>query len=258
MSYRALAFVIASALLLVPTVGQAQKSKKGADKADKSAEAAEEGASEGAAEGEEAGEGDEAAVEEPEDWERPPVEEEKPGPEVEKPKKKELPGGDKRASVGLLLGWGFKTDRRTQGLGADPYLLGAGLRGGYTLDFQLYLGAYFVYFIGSSAEGTNALRNTGTGNSHANYMLFGAEVGYDWWMGPALVRPSLGLGMALGVTDATIDGQTTSVADFAFHPGMSVLFPIDDWFLGGDFRANVITANGVSGIALYANGGLRF
>jgi len=237
MSDRALALMMAFAMLLVARPGFAQDDEMG-------------GGSDSSMDNE--------APPEPEDWEKPPAEQETPRPEVERPTKKALPGGEKRAQVGLLLGWGFKTDRRTAGLGSDPYKLGIGLRGGYTLDFQLYLGGYFVYYIGGSSEGGNAVVAVGTRDSNSNYMMLGAEVGYDVWIGPAMLRPSLGLGMAIGITDATIDGQTTSVSDFALHPGMSLLFPIDDWFVGGDVRANIVTGDGVSGLTLFANGGLRF
>ena len=64
------------------------------------------------------------------------------------------------------------------------------------------------------------------------------------------------LGMALAISDAS--GQTETTGDFAFHPGASVIFPIDDWFIGGDFRGNIITGDGVSGLGLYATGGMRF
>jgi hypothetical protein len=230
--------------------GDAPKGKKGGSKGDAPAEGE-------AAEGAAAAAEDVGPIVEPrEQWEAPPADEEKPRPEVAKPQKKAVSGDGKQASVGLLLGWGFKTDRR--GLPADPYGLGLGLRGGYALDFGLYLGGYFVYYVGGSKSGLNAAVNV-SGESHANYILFGAEVGYDWWVGDAILRPSLGIGPALALNDAkSVTGKTEVTGDVGLHPGIGVIIPIEDWFVGGDFRGNVITGDGISSIALYATGGLRF
>lgn len=259
MSQRACSIVVTLAVLLAAGPAFAGDQAKGDEPKGEAKgatkEAPKEGA-EGAAEGATAPEEVGPVVEPREQWEAPPADEEKPRPEVAMPQKKQVSGDGKQASIGLLLGWGFKTDRR--GFPSDPYGLGLGLRGGYALDFGLYLGGYFVYYLGSSQKGGSSVVNV-SGESHANYIVFGAEVGYDWWVGDAILRPSLGLGPALALTDATtINGQTKTVGDFALHPGMSLVFPIDDWFLGGDFRANVVTGDGISSIALFANGGLRF
>ncbi len=267
MSHRAYSIVVTLAVLLA--AGPAYAGDKGKGKGDKGdaaapgeakAEAGDKAtAPEGgalAAEGE-APPADIGPVVEPrEQWEVPPQDQEKARPEVAKPQKKSIVGDGKPATVGLLLGWGFKGDRRTGQLGADPYGLGLGLRGGYALDFGLYLGGYFVYYIGSTESGASAQVATGTRETHANYMLFGAEVGYDWWIGDAIIRPSVGIGPAIALTDAL--GQTDVYGDFALLPGLSVIVPLEDWFIGGDFRINAVTGDGVSGIAIFANGGLRF
>lgn len=190
-------------------------------------------------------------------WERPPADDEKPKPpppkRVETVKK---PGGELPWSAGLLLGYGFKTDRNNQNLGADPYGFVAGLRGGYTLDFNLYVGLFFDYYLGSSETGDSARINTGSQTSHANYIQFGAEVGYDWWVGPLIVRPSMPFGAAFAVTDVT--GETDSVGAMVFAPGLMIVTPIDEWFIGGDGRFVLVTGNGVSAFKLAATGGLRF
>jgi hypothetical protein len=260
MSQRLCSIVVALAVLW--TAGPAFAQKKKGDDAGDEAKPAE---ADAPAEGEKAAEGEGAAdvgpvVEPREAWEAPPKDEEKPKPEVAKPQKEMKVGDGKPITAGLLLGWGFKTDRAVGQLGADPYTLGIGLRGGYGLDFGLYLGGYFVYYIGSSRSGMSSATAT-MGETHANYILFGAEVGYDWWVGDAIVRPSLGLGPALGITDnesVNVTGGSTVLGAFALHPGMSVIIPFEDWFIGGDMRANVVTGDGLSGIAIYANGGLRF
>lgn len=256
MSQRASSIVVALAVLLTAGPAYAKGGKKKADAPAEAAPAPATGGDAPAADGEALPADVGPVVESREQWEAPPKDEEKPKPEVAKPQKELTTGDGKPLTVGLLLGWGFKTDRRNAQLGADPYTLGFGLRGGYALDFNLYLGGYFVYFIGSSQKGMNALVASGTQETHANYILFGAEVGYDWWAGDVIIRPSLGIGPALGVSDVT--GQSKVTGDFGFHPGISVLVPFEDWFLGGDLRANIVTGNGVSSLGIFANGGLRF
>lgn len=190
-------------------------------------------------------------------WERPPMEEEKPhGPA---PKAEEKPAGDGRPwAAGLILGWGFKTDRTFAQLGADPYLLDIGIRGGYTFDFKLYVGLFYEYFIGSSETGTSARVVSTSQTTHANYMVFGPEVGYDIWAGPVIIRPSLELGPALAFTN--VSGKTTSLVRMAFGPGIDVIYPWPGgFFLGGEARAKLVpSSNGVSAFLLALHGGLRF
>jgi hypothetical protein len=203
------------------------------------------------AEEEKAEEPAEEEIAEPDAWERPPVEEKAPAKEAAPPPAE--PSLEKPFSAALLLGYGFMTDRR--GGGADPYGFMAGLRGGYTFDFKLYAGLFYNYYLGESKTGDSQ----GTGiesETTANYMHFGAEVGYDAEIGPVQVRPSLQLGVALVVTDVT--GVTDSFSDFMFAPGLTVVYPIDDFFIGGDLRGQIVTGDGVSAVTLAATGGLRF
>lgn len=198
----------------------------------------------------------EEAVPEPDAWERPPVEEKAP-PKVEaKPTEDPPVHGGLPFSAGLLLGYGFKTDRQTGGLGADPYGFMAGLRGGYTLDFGLYLGLYFKYFLGSSSRGGSGRIAMEVRETSVSYMQFGAEVGYDVYAGPIILRPSLELGAAIAFSDAT--GVTRSTGDVVFGPGVSVLYPINELFLGGDLRGSLVAGDGVGGLVLAATGGMRF
>lgn len=200
---------------------------------------------------------EEQPLPEPDGWERPPAEEEKPPAPPPVKEVEEVVGDGKPISVGLLLGWGFKTDRRSAYFAADPYQLGVGLRGGYSLDSQLYLGAYFVYYVGGSHTGQSAQVNTPSATTSANYMHFGAEVGYDWWVGPLIVRPSLQVGAAVALIDDSLAVQTART-NMMFGPGFTVVHPWDDFFLGGDLRANLVTASGVSEVLLAAHGGMRF
>jgi hypothetical protein len=190
---------------------------------------------------------------EPDSWEKPPVEQEKPvGPA---PKAIEKPKGDGRNwSAGLILGWSFLTDRRSGG--ADPYGLGFGIRGGYSFDFKLYVGVFYMYYLGSTETGTTAQTGLNSDISQ-NYMQFGAEFGYDWWAGPVIVRPSLEIGPALLI--GSTNGVTASITRLMFGPGINVTYPMDQWFIGGEGRANIVSSNnGYSSILLAVHGGLRF
>jgi hypothetical protein len=197
---------------------------------------------------------------EPSSWERPPEEKEKPAAAPPKPVEKPK-GSDRPISAALFAGWAFKTDRQTNniGTGADPYGLGAGLRGGYSFDFHLYVGVFFAYYFGSSETGTSQAVNTPKSSSHASYMQFGAEAGYDWWVGPVIVRPSLEIGAALAFTSVSSTMNTKrTVGDFMVGPGISVVHPWDNVFLGGEGRFLIVTGDGTSAFLVAATFGLRF
>ena len=191
-------------------------------------------------------------------WERPPEEAEKPKKEVAAPMVEE--NGDGRPwMVGLLVGYGLKTDSNTGTLSgaADPYGLTAGLRGGYTLDFNLYVGVFFAYYLGSSFEGSQARLETGVTSSTASAMQFGAEVGYDFWLGGVIVRPSLQLGAQLAFTTRQGESPRTT-SDFIAGPGLGLIVPLDGWFVGGEFRPVLPFANAPVMVLIGFHVGLRF
>jgi hypothetical protein len=157
----------------------------------------------------------------------------------------------------LIVGWAFQTDRRTTGFSADPYGLGAGLRGGYSFpELNIYAGVYFMYYLGSAVTGSSQYVNNAEITTSASYMHFGGEIGYDWSVASVILRPSLQLGAGLVFTD--VPNTTSPIGDFMFAPGVTVIHPWDDYFLGGDFRANIVTGNGSSSILLAVTGGMRF
>jgi hypothetical protein len=200
-----------------------------------------------------------APAPEPDSWERPPLDEEKPPaiPAAE-PAEEKVVGDGRPIAIGLLAGWGFNTARRNSGLGPDPYGLGFGLRGGYSLDFQLYIGLYVGYYIGNSLTGDSARQNDPTRTTSASYLHTGVEVGYDWWVGPLIVRPSLIVGAAVAFSDNPSLPSNT-VTSMMFGPGFTVVHPWDDFFIGGDLRANLVPSNnGVSSVLLAATFGVRF
>jgi hypothetical protein len=197
----------------------------------------------------------EEVVEEPDAWERPPEEEKAPSKPEAAPVDT-TPPIERPISVALLLGYGVKTDRQTGGLGADPYGLTAGVRGGYTFDFRLYAGVYFNYYLGSTESGTNDRFNSTETETSASYMQFGAEVGYDVEAGPVMFRPSLQIGMAIALTDKTT--TTTSVNDLMFGPGITLLYPMDEFFIGLDLRAALVMGDGVSAFVPALTAGMTF
>jgi opacity protein-like surface antigen len=190
-------------------------------------------------------------------WERPPEEAEKPKKEVAAVT--EQKSGDGRPwMAGLIVGYGLKTDSDTGTLAsaADPYGLTAGLRGGYTLDFNLYVGIFFAYYLGSTAEGSQARVSTGSSSSNASSMQFGAEAGYDFWIGTVILRPSLQLGGQIAFTAR--EGDTRSTSDFIAGPGLGLIVPMDGWYLGGEVRPVLPFANAPVMVLLGFHIGLRF
>ena len=94
----------------------------------------------------------------------------------------------KPISLGLLLGYGIDLEEES----INPFGFGFGLRGGYTLDMGLYLGAQFIYFMGESFEDPT----TGMEGS-INVIPISIEGGYDIDLEAIVIRPLLGLGIHL-------------------------------------------------------------
>lgn len=144
-------------------------------------------------------------------------------------------------SVGGLLGYGFE----------DGLKLGLGVRGGYTLPMNVYLGGTFVYHLGES-------ESAGGVEASANLYYFGAEGGYDIPAGPVVVRPYLGLGAA--TVSVKIEGGPFDVSDsetrFAVWPGATLIYPIGSAFVGADARFLIVEDSNALG--LFATGGLQF
>jgi hypothetical protein len=151
------------------------------------------------------------------------------------------------ASAGLLLGYGFK----------DGVDFGLGVRGGYTLPMNVYLGGTFMYHFGKS-------ENTGFGDASVHMFYVGAEGGYDIYLQPVIIRPYLGLGVATAtasVPGGTVAGFTfpstsDSSSKFAAWPGATVLYPINQFFVGGDARFLIVSD--FNAFSLFATGGMQF
>lgn len=162
-------------------------------------------------------------------------------------------GGEKPISVGLLLGYGIGLDLKG---GPNPWGLGFGARGGYNIG-QVYLGARFVFYLGSSKDVPTGFG--GTASASLNVWELGIEGGYDIPVGDALaIRPEIGLGLAS--INADIGGLSDSSSKFYIAPGVSVLYDVsDNIFLGVDARFQLITSDPTAkAIIFLANGGMRF
>lgn len=125
-----------------------------------------------------------------------------------------------KAGVGAGVGYGVYTGDGD----LNPYGLGFGARGGYTLDSSIHIGASFEYYLGGEE-----------GPASFNVMQFMLEPGYDLSVSPTMVvRPSLGIGMAKSMVEVCIalppplgTGEETCVddssSDFAVAPGAFLL-----------------------------------
>jgi hypothetical protein len=143
------------------------------------------------------------------------------------------------------------------GYASDNLNFGVGIRAGKTLANRVYLGATFVYHFGDSQTVTTA-----AGNASSSFSVFyvGPEGGYDFVVGPTIIRPYVGLGLASLNTSVSGPGASASAGDtkFVIWPGGTVIYDIKDsaWFIGGDVR--LVTVPGGPAFGIGAFGGLHF
>jgi hypothetical protein len=123
----------------------------------------------------------------------------------------------------------------------DPYGLGLGVRLGVTLPGSLYLGGALDYFFGES----KTLDDLDQERARLEVM---GRIGYDVGLGPLLIRPVVGIGLARtlqefkGATSGA--GATPSVTtrdnlnDLLIAPGFDFGFDLGLMTLGLDARYN--------------------
>jgi hypothetical protein len=144
-------------------------------------------------------------------------------------------------TVGALLGAGT----------ANYSTFGIGARGGYTLpNMPIYIGGLVQYHFGAD---------------YLSSLILGVEGGYDISVGPVIIRPYLGLGdVIVYFNPPTVAGfsiPSESSGHFGFWPGGSVLYPIKQFFVGGDMRLQIITDTGGGdnvSFGIFATGGISF
>jgi hypothetical protein len=137
------------------------------------------------------------------------------------------------------------------GAGSDGLGLGVGARIGYTLPIRLYVGGAFTYY------GTTATSSNG-----AVYILApGAELGYDAKIGPVVLRPYAGLGMAIARASVRIGNATATASDSraALWAGAQATYDVTpSFYLGGDVRLlTTLNGNGAA-VAGFGSVGARF
>jgi hypothetical protein len=161
--------------------------------------------------------------------------------------------------VGTLLAWAVLaldpapaaamgnpfTQNRAQVLGgvrfgSDDLNLGLGLKAGYTLPMDLYVGGMFDYFFGEHEEST--INGFHTEYSFS-FWLLSPEVGYDFGIIPSLmVRPFGGIGLAAVNGESCTQGPGVNVcndfsdSDVGLLLGGLIHYSVGSVFFGGELR----------------------
>lgn len=140
----------------------------------------------------------------------------------------------------------------------NPYGFGLGANGGYTFDFDFYLGGRFDYFFGGSDESS-----LGTEVS-ANFFELMLVGGYDIASTERLViRPQLGIGWLWTHGEVCSDGVCQNLEgddEFVIAPGVRVLYNIvEPVYLTAELNYNnVFSERNVDGIVFGLGAGATF
>jgi hypothetical protein len=172
-----------------------------------------------------------------------------------------------KATVGVGVGYGVYTGDE---MGADfnPYGIGFGVRGGYTLPANVYLGGLFEYYLGATEE------VEGVGEFSANIYQIMFEGGYDLGLGPtAVIRPVLGIGYSTVKAESCVEEQTipglgtfgggcqdTGDSKLGIAPGAVALLDFGSVFGMGAVRYNHIFVEdgNADAILLTVGAGMKF
>jgi len=145
--------------------------------------------------------------------------------------------GEPATQNSVQLGVGFRYGIEMNDGDFNPWGVGLGVDGGYTLPNAVYVGGNFDYFFGDSSEGGGTKL---TGNV---WQLMG-EGGYDIGLGPNLViRPKLGAGLGTMRAEVCLDGlgcSSDSSTEFALAPGAKVMLFLPSFGLSVDLRYALI------------------
>jgi hypothetical protein len=142
------------------------------------------------------------------------------------------------------------------GFGTDNLDFGVGLRAGkVALGEHVWLGGSAIYHLGHGSSGTvNGVRY----ESSSSALFVGPEVGYDFPVGPVVLRPYGGIGLAAFSASASAGGVRASdtVTKLVIWPGVTALYGLSGsrFFVGGD--THLVTVPGGPSFALFALGGL--
>lgn len=152
--------------------------------------------------------------------------------------------GKKPISAGLLLGYGLDLEDGS----TNPWGLGFGLNGGYSLDMGVYIGGRFVYYLGED---------------DVNVWELGVEGGYNVVMDKLTIRPEIGLGLAnIGISVATPIGTVSDSSTYlSIAPGAALLYDVsENMYVGADARFQLVFADPdtVKALIFLLTGGMRF
>lgn len=178
----------------------------------------------------------------------------------------EEPWTAEQATISAQLEYGIFTGD-DGGTDLNPYGLGLGLKGGYTLDMGVYVGGAFDYFLGGS-EDVSVLG--ASAETSLNIWMLQAEVGYDVGLMPeGVLRPKLGLGITSPSGEACVEiGSEERCEDldldskFSIAPGAQFLYSLGGGFITADARYNIVFTGDedgdANGFIIGVGGGLSF
>jgi hypothetical protein len=137
----------------------------------------------------------------------------------------------------IQLGLGLRYGLEMNDGDLNPWGLGLGVQGGYTLPNAIYAGGVFEYFFGDSQEVAGV-------KVKANLWQLMAEGGYDLGLGPTFVlRPKVGAGLANLRGETCLDGCVSdSESDLAIAPGATFLLFLPGFRLSADVRYDLVFA----------------
>jgi hypothetical protein len=171
--------------------------------------------------------------------------------------------GDESASSSS--GWDHASDRKKKsedewqsrpvaltallGYASADLRIGMGVRVGYSISDRFYVGASFMYHLG-----------TAFGDTTVRGFYPAAEAGYDYHVQGFTIRPYAGVGVFFTrLSGATEDIQVTDDTALAFYPGVQLDYQIGPGFVGADTRLLFIFSNDRSAsLGFFAVGGMRF
>lgn len=159
--------------------------------------------------------------------------------------------GEPATRNSVQLGLGFRYGVEMNEGDFNPWGVGLGLNGGYTLPNAVYLGGNFEYFFGDSIEGPG-------GKATANAWHLMAEGGYDIGLGDNFViRPKLGAGLGTLRAEECLDGagcESDSTTKFALAPGATFMLLTERFGLSLDLRYAMIFADETSKALIFTAG----
>ena len=161
---------------------------------------------------------------------------------------------------------GYTSAALQVGYGTHDVNLGLGVRGGYTLPMNVYVGANFMYYVGGTSQvyyyfapSQGLSVHVDTTTVKASLWTLVVEGGYDFNLTPAfMLRPVLGLGMASAKTEVCLGStcNSDSKSKFAVTPGVTASLNFGKPFVGADFRYLIIS--GSNAAVFGAHVGMKF